>query len=219
MLIEGPEEYLLDFYNLNKNQTGDFKYKNHNNVIYDAVVNYIEQLYESRRNDIMNTLQLFYLMMNTRKFCKNMILLLKVLVGNFILANADLDIETDSIRTSIEAEGMTVEDYVSSKVLNMKVPPPELVMRILPVILRIKIEIFSLKNNPGYKAQLILYKAELASYKHDLNDKLNFHDLKLSLCGEGEEKYTILYEKPIVSKELIVTDNRKLRKITKVIMF
>lgn len=167
------------------------------NSLISPVLSCVTQLYSIRSTQkpeaLEDSLYTFHRMACSRIFGKSLIRLLRFLISEFLNKNEDLEIDSYSIRMLIESEGKTLDNYIADNVLSKHAPPTELVLKLLPLILRISIDTIQWTNNSPAPFSKSSYPAELPSFKTEINDSLNFHKERLTLYRHGNQFNYCLY--------------------------
>ncbi len=188
-----------------ESQRGVFNFGALKEDIYPVLIGYFEDLRNARKKGTKDALNILYKMLCMRVFMKSMITMMKLMVANFIRANEDVQIAGRALSSTLAAAGSSIEAFITEKLMVSKQSPPEIVLSILPAVLRMSVEIVLVQYQPIVYMKPTLYSSELPGYKLFLNDSLNFHDARISLSTQGEDKYDILYNVAKLPREIETT--------------
>ena len=147
------------------------------------------------------------MVVHSEYFDQALIKLARWLVANFLLYNSDFSINEIPITDAIMAEEMNVEEYMNNIVLCMGEDAKNLILYIMPIVLRINIKLVLMdlgKEVAHNYIETIPSRVPYISYTTD--DSLNLHDETICILLKPGH-YDALYEDEYISNNNILLAN------------
>ena len=132
----------------------------------------------------------------SKSFDESLIFLLRIIVANFIELNHDLNLNGMTVADTCCLDYANYNEYREKVVLRMGEEAQDIVTRIMPLVLRIQIQIFVLDRR-NYRHYNELAAARTCNLDNELGDGLDLHGQTLSVMLNSGHYYGIYYNEDL----------------------